>query len=273
MKNNKMILKELVTAQEAGETVVLATVTSAKGSVPRHAGSKMLIYEDGRLSGTIGGGEMESRVIKEAKTALQDGQARKLPYKLIDPKKGDPGVCGGEVEVYIEPYFPLKTAFIVGCGHVGKAVADLAHWLGYQVVVTDDRVELVSQEQIPHADVYLPGSIASALAEYKITNQTYIIVVTRNVEIDQKLIPHLVETVAPFIGVMGSKRRWKKTKELLKKDGLSEAQIDRCHSPIGLEIKAESPEEIAVSIMADIILKAQTSKPIEETFVFAPPLA
>lgn len=254
MDTNHAILKELLAAQEAGEAVVLATVVKARGSVPRHAGTKMLVYENGRLSGTIGGGEMESRVIEEAKAALADGQPRTLPYALVDPKKGDPGVCGGEVEVYMEPYLPPATVFVVGCGHVGRAIADLAHWLGYRVVVTDDREELASEAYISHADVYLPGSMKGALSNHKITSNTFITVVTRNVMVDRDVLPQLVATPAPFIGVMGSRRRWQTTSKLLLEDGLSEQDLVRFHSPLGLELEAESPEEIAVSIMAEIIM-------------------
>ncbi|MEM7111329.1 MAG: XdhC family protein [Chloroflexota bacterium] len=252
--SNHLILKELLAAQEAGEPVVLATVTKARGSVPRHAGTKMLVYENGRLSGTIGGGEMESRVIEKAKAVLAEGQPRTLPYALVDPKKGDPGVCGGEVEIYMEPYLPPATIFVIGCGHVGQAIADLAHWLGYRVAVTDDREALARPTHIPKADVYLPGSIDDALASFKVTSNTFITVVTRNVMVDRAILPQLVATPAPFIGVMGSKRRWQTTRRLLLEDGIAEADLTRFHSPLGLELEAESPEEIAVSIMAEIIM-------------------
>jgi xanthine dehydrogenase accessory factor len=254
MDTNHVVLQELLTAQEAGEAVVLATVVKARGSVPRHAGTKMLVWDDGRLSHTIGGGELEARVIEEAKAALADGQTRIIPYALIDPQKGDPGVCGGEMEIYLEPYMPPATVFVIGCGHVGRAVADLAHWLGYRVVVTDDREELVTADFIPNADVYLPGSIENVLEQHKITANTYITVVTRNVMVDRELLPHLIKTPAPFIGVMGSRRRWQTTRKMLLGDGVPEDELARFHSPLGLELNAESPEEIAVSIMAEIIM-------------------
>ena len=253
-RDSQQILSEVLAAQTAGTAVVLATVVKARGSVPRHAGAKLLVYEDGRTSGTVGGGEMESRVIEEAKVALRDGRARVLPYSLVEPERGDPGVCGGEVEIYLEPYLPPATLLIVGCGHVGRALADLGHWLGYRVVVTDDRVELATPEYIPHADVYLPGTIEEALAANPITRNTYVALVTRNVMIDRQVLPELIDSAAPYIGVMGSKRRWSETRRLLQNEGVSESDLQRFHSPLGLELNAETPEEIAVSIMAEIIM-------------------
>ena len=251
---NPQILSELIAAQEAGKTVVLATIVKAHGSTPRHAGAKMIIYENGRSSGTIGGGELEARVQEIAQEVLQDGQPRTIPYSLVDAERGDPGVCGGELEVYCERYQPPATLLVLGCGHVGQAVASLAKWMGYRVVVNDDRAELASPEIIPEADVYVPGSIEDLLNATAITGNTFVVVVTRNVMVDRQILPQLAQTAAPYIGVMGSRRRWLETIRLLREDGLTEADLSRFHSPIGLELNAEDPHEIAISIMAEIIM-------------------
>lgn len=248
------LLQELLAAREAGQPVALATIVKARGSVPRHAGSKMLVYADGRFSGTVGGGELEARIRDEALAALQDGEPRLVPFSLVDPERGDPGVCGGEVEVYVEPYRSPATVLVIGCGHVGQAVAGLASWLGYQVAVQDDRQEMVTPEAIPAADVYLPGTIDEALSAFSVTDNTYVVVVTRNVLVDRQILPRILETAAPYVGVIGSRRRWEETKRLLLEDGLSQAQLERCHSPIGLELHAETPREIALSIMGEITL-------------------
>jgi xanthine dehydrogenase accessory factor len=247
------ILTELLDMQTVGTPVVLATVVKARGSVPRHSGAKMLVYEDSRISGTIGGGEMESRVIEEAQAALNSGQPRLLTYALVAPERGDPGVCGGEVEIYLEPYLPPATIYVIGCGHVGQAVAHLAHWLGFRVIVNDDRAELVSPDVIPNADLYVSGPFTEVLARQPLTRSSYVVLVTRNVKVDLEILPHLVDTPAPYIGVMGSQRRWAHTRQLLQERGLTDAQLDAFHSPVGLELQAETPEEIAVSILAEII--------------------
>ncbi|HSG15118.1 MAG TPA: XdhC/CoxI family protein [Anaerolineae bacterium] len=248
------LLSELLAARQDGRPVALATVVKARGSVPRHAGSKMLVYADGELSGTIGGGEMESRVKSEALAALKDGNPRLVPYSLVDPQRGDPGVCGGEVEIYVEPYRSPASVLVIGCGHVGQAVAHLAGWLGFQVAVYDDRPELVAEALIPGADYYLSGTLEEALAVFNITDNTYVVAVTRNVLVDRQVLPKLLATPAPYIGVIGSRRRWAETKRLLLEDGLSDEAIVRFHSPIGLELNAETPKEIALSIMGEIML-------------------
>lgn len=233
--------------------MVLATVVKARGSVPRHTGAKMLVYGDGRASGTVGGGEMEARIIEEAKLALANGRPHTLNYALVDPKRGDPGLCGGEVEVYLEPYLPPATVYIFGCGHVGQALAAQAHLAGFRVIVSDDRPELVTPEHIPHADKYLPGSPAEVLAAEPIHNNTFVALVTRQVKLDRDILLHILPAPARYIGVMGSRRRWTHTSKLLLEAGVAEAELSRIRSPLGLDIHAETPAEIAVSIMAEII--------------------
>ncbi len=248
------VLQELMNAQKAGLPVVVATIVRATGSVPRHAGAKMLVYGDGRSHGTVGGGEMEARVLREAAEVLILQKPRTITYSLVDPQRGDPGVCGGEVDIYLEPYLPPATLFVVGCGHVGQAVADLAHWLGYRVVVTDDRTELATPEVVPHADVYLPGNFAQALEKNPLTPNTFVVLVTRNVAVDREILPLILQSPAAYIGVMGSRRRWVETQRLLLEDGMPPADLSRIHSPIGLELNAETPAEIAVSILGEIIM-------------------
>ncbi len=233
----------------------LVTVIRTAGSVPRHEGSKMLIGSDGAiLAGTIGGGEMESRAIKLAQQCIDDGQPRTASYQLANPKDGDPGVCGGTVEMFIEPLRSTPTLVIVGAGHVGRALAHAAKWCGFRVVVTDDRVELCTPEQTPEADEYLPGPLAEQLQKITITPQTYFALVTRGFPIDVKALPALLESPAAYIGVIGSKRRWLTAANALREGGISNAQLQRVHAPIGLELNAETPEEIAISIMAEIIM-------------------
>jgi xanthine dehydrogenase accessory factor len=252
------IWKALVELETKNLTGALCTIVGCQGSTPRHVGSKMIVYQDGRTSGSVGGGEMENRVIQAAAEAMRDGKARLLSYTLNAPARGDPGVCGGQVEVYVEPVMPKPSVIIVGAGHVGKAVAHLAKWLGYHVVVSDDRAELCTRESVPDADEYYPGPLAELPERLTINEQAHLVLTTRSVDIDVPGMPALLETPAAYIGVIGSRRRWETARTQLVEKGVPEDLLARVHSPMGLEISAETPEEIAVSIMAEIIRLGRT---------------
>ncbi len=248
------IYRRLAQAVEQDQPVALCTVVMTRGSVPRRPGSKMLVYADGTFEGTVGGGELEFRVRQAAKEALQDGRPRYLTYNMVDPQKGDPGVCGGEVHVYIEPVLPPPTLVVVGAGHVGKAVVHLGKWLGWKVVLCDPRAEWCNPERIPGADAYLVIHPAQIPEHLDITARTYFVLVTPGTQIDIETLPVLLRTPARYIGVIGSRRRWATTrKALLEEKGVPQEQVDRVVSPIGLEIGAETPEEIALSIMAQVV--------------------
>ncbi len=236
MRQGESIYQALVDVERSGEGGALCTIIRSKGSTPRHVGSKMLVYSDGNFTGTVGGGEVEARVIQEAVQALSDGHPRLLAYDMVDPKKGDPGICGGQLEVYVEPIVPLPTLLIIGGGHVGKAVAHLAHWLGFRVAVSDDRVEFCTLEENPDADVFYPGMMSEIPNMLKITPRTYIVLTTRGVTVDIEGLPALVNSSAGYIGVIGSRRRWSMTRKALIDAGIPEDKVNRVHSPIGLEL-------------------------------------
>ena len=234
---------------DAGRPVAMATVIATSRSVPRHVGAQMLVRADGSISGTIGGGEMEARVVSEAQTAMADGRPRTVSYSLVDPGQGDPGVCGGDVEVYVEPYLQPASMLIVGGGHVGRAVAELATWSGFNAIVWDDRAELL-------ADIdarCVTGDIAAALHGLSFDERSIIVVVTRNAALDIEIMPTLLATPCAYIGVMGSRRRWATTRDALAALGHDDDQLSRVHNPIGMEIGAETPTEIAISIIAEVI--------------------
>jgi xanthine dehydrogenase accessory factor len=237
-----------------GEALALCTIVRSQGSTPRREGSKMLVLADGRIIDTVGGGEMENRVIAAALQSLQDGQPCLLSYQFTDPERGDPGVCGGQVEVFVEPILPPATVVVAGAGHVGKAVAHLAGWLGFRVVINDDRPDFCTPENAPGADLYLPGPLSRLPEQLALTPWTYVVMTTRGVSVDVEGLPELLKTPAGYIGVIGSRRRWALARQQLQELGIPEAQIERVHSPIGLELNAETPEEIAVSILAEIIM-------------------
>ena len=248
------IYQALAELEKNNGSAALCTVTSSEGSTPRHVGSKMLVYPGGSFIGTVGGGEMEQRVIHEALAALDDGRPRHVHYNMIDPARGDPGTCGGQVEIFVEPILPAPLIVVIGAGHVGKAVVHLAKWLGFRVAVSDDRVEFCNAESTPDADAYYPVAMDELPKHITIDKRTVFILTTRGSAIDAAGLTPLLDSPAAYIGVIGSKRRWMTTVKALKDKGVSEEKIAKVHSPIGLELQAETPEEIAVSIMAEVMM-------------------
>jgi xanthine dehydrogenase accessory factor len=246
------LLSEYLAAIDAGVPVALATIVETDRSVPRHAGSKMLIRIDGSCSGSVGGGEMEARVVAEARAALADGRPRLLRYELLDPSRGDPGICGGEVTVYLEPHVPEPTVLVVGCGHIGREVTALAHWAGLRVVATDDRADMTSPDLLPDADVLVPGPVEHAIAAVQ-PGQTHAVVVTRNMRVDLDVLPPLLAAGMRSVGVIGSRRRWHAAREQLLERGVPAGDLDRVRTPIGLDLGAETPREVALSIVAEIV--------------------
>ena len=247
------VLERVNESVKNGEPVVLCTIVDTKGAVPRHTGTKMVVFGDGSFEGTVGGGEVENLVLIEALGSLKDAKTRLLSYDLINVERGDPGVCGGTVTVFVEPYLRKPTIVVVGAGHVGKSVVFLAKWLGFRVVLSDDRQDLCTEESVPGADQYLPVEISKIPAHMDIDHQTYFVLVTRSVDVDVAGLPFLLDTDAAYIGLIGSTRRWSHTQEKLTAAGISGEMLARIKSPIGLDIHAETPDEIAVSIMAEII--------------------
>jgi xanthine dehydrogenase accessory factor len=250
---SRSLFEELAEIERTGQAAALATVVRARGAVPRHAGSKMLVHADGRLLGTVGGGEMEERVRRAALQSLADGTPQLLHYAFQDPAQGDPGVCGGEVDVFVEPVGRRPTIIVVGGGHVGQAVLHLARWLGFRTVVCDDRPEFASAEAATEADQAVACPMGELADRLGITPDTYLVLTTRGVPLDVEALPALLASPAAYIGVIGSRKRWETTAQELRARGVSPEALARVTSPMGLELKAETPEEIAVSILAQII--------------------
>jgi xanthine dehydrogenase accessory factor len=250
---NRSLFEELAEIERTGKAAALATVVHARGAVPRHAASKMLVHADGRTLGSVGGGELEERVRQAALQSLADGLPQLLHYTFQDPAQGDPGVCGGDVDVFVEPVGRQPTIVVVGGGHVGQAVLHLAHWLGFRTVVCDDRPEFASAASAPEADQAIACPMGELASRLNITPDTYLVLTTRGVPLDVEALPGLLASPAAYIGVIGSRKRWETTAQELRARGITPEALERVTSPMGLELKAETPEEIAVSIVAQII--------------------
>lgn len=266
MDDQRAVYEAIIKATNDGIPSALVTITSTTGSMPRHTGSKMLVYDDSKIVGTIGGGAMESRVIETARQVIATEEATTETYTLNSTEDGDAGICGGTATLFIEPIALQPTLLIVGGGHVGKALAELAQWLNYRVLLSDDRVEFCNPDYLAGLDGYIVCKPHEIVQQVKITQHTYITAVTRGLPIDENLIPPLLETPAAYIGLIGSRRRWAITAKKLQDDfGLTKQQLKRIHAPIGLELEAETPKEIALSIMAEITMlrRGGTGQPMQ----------
>jgi len=249
----EQVYQAALEAIRQGESAAMATVVEASGSTPRGASAKMLIYADGRTVGTVGGGGVEARVIEEAQAALAEGQSRELGYNLVDDKRGDPGICGGSMRVFVEVLASRPTLLILGGGHVGQAVAELAAFLGYRIAVMDERPEMVTPERFPQAETRLTGDVVQHVADFSLTGQTYVVMVTPHYTLDEKVLAVLAGRSMAYVGMIGSRRRTALTFERAQESGVSKGFLESIYTPIGLDIGAETPHEIAFSILAEII--------------------
>ena len=238
-----------------GEPAAVATVIEARGSTPREVGAKMLVYADGRTVGTVGGGPLEAWVIEKAQMALAEGQSRELEYRPVDEERGAQDVCGGDMRFFVEVLLPRSTLLIIGGGHIGQAVAELGALLGYRVAVLDERAEMVTPERFPQANALLSGPLDKELRAFPLTSQTYVVLVTPHHAFtgDERALAVLAERPVAYVGLLGSHRRSQATFERARALGVPGESLARVHTPIGLNIGAETPREIAVSILAEII--------------------
>ncbi len=253
------VSQALIDVLQSNKLAALATVVKTRGASPRSPGAKMLVFPDGAIVGTIGGGEMEMQVVTATKEAIADGQPRYLDLMLAIHGHGDPTTCDDKMEIFVEPLLTAPTLVIIGAGHVGAAVAQLAKTLGFRIVIIDDRPEFVTPENFPPADERIAGDLVEKIREVAIMSQTYVVLVTRAHALDTQLLGAIVEKPAAYIGMLGSDRRANAAKDALRKQGVSEQALARLHMPIGIEIAAETPQEIAVSIMAEIIKIKRTA--------------
>ena len=245
---------------KTGDSVALATIVRSHGSTPRAIGAKMLVFPEGRIVGSIGGGAMENQVIEEAKSAIKTGIPKMVQYKLKEVELGHLGVCGGENDIFIDVIAGKKQLLIVGAGHLGQQLSKLGFFLGMDVVIFDDRSEYANKDRFPDARDIIVGAVDVELKKFPVTPWSHVVIVTRGHELDGVALATVIHSPARYIGMIGS--RTKKTRiyaELLEK-GIDQNLLDQVHAPIGLKIGAETPEEIAVAIMAEIISIGRDSK-------------
>jgi len=248
---NSRLLKLIDTEIEAGEYGVLCTVIEESGSTPRSRGASMWVRPDGSISGTIGGGLVEYEATMGALELLKTGESCRTWQKNLTEKDGM--ACGGALSVYMEVLGREDEIVIFGAGHVGKAVARIGAFAGFGVTVWDEREEFANQENIPWA-----RTIACPLENIyengiKLHDRSYVIIVTRGHSLDAEAVAVTDKKPGAYYGMIGSRSKIATVRKMLIERGVTEEHLNRLHQPIGLPIKAETPEEIAVSILAEII--------------------
>ncbi|MGD2148524.1 MAG: XdhC/CoxI family protein [Anaerolineae bacterium] len=251
-EETELVLQAALEAIRQGRAAALATVLEARGSTTQGAGAKMLVYADGRSVGTVGGGAVESYVVERAQEALPAGE----PFELVwRSSELEPGAveCGGEMRVFVEPLQSAPMILVIGAGHVGQAVAELAGFLGYGVAVLDERSELVTRERFPRASTLRVGDPAVEVKDLALNERTCVVLVTPHEARDWEVLAAFADRPTGYLGLIGSQRRTAHTFARAREAGVPDALLEQVHTPIGLDIGAQTPREIALSIMAEIV--------------------
>jgi len=247
------LFEEIVKMRRAGRRAALATIVHTNGSIPSYESSRMLVREDGSIAGTIGGGCVEAEVWAAAKEVMQKEAPRKMVFNLNNEAKYDNGlICGGTLEVFVEPILPQPMLYVFGGGHVSMAVARAATAAGFGIGVVDDRETFANQERFPMAqDIYT--SYEDAFEKIHPNAASYLVIVTRGHKEDMRVLAWAVRTEARYVGMIGSKRKVLSVYRALENEGYKPEEFERVYAPMGLEIGALSPEEIAISIAAELV--------------------
>jgi xanthine dehydrogenase accessory factor len=250
------LYEEIVRLRKDGRRGAVATIVNVRGSIPSFKTAKMLVRDDGSIVGTIGGGCVEADVWQAAREVMESEKPRTLTFDLNQDPKYDTGlVCGGTLEIFVEPILPPANLYIFGAGHVATSLYRVARIAGFDITIIDDRPTFANRERFPEAQNVISEDFDEAAAKLRPDESLYIVIVTRGHRDDMRMLRWAVQTPARYIGMIGSKRKTITIFKELQAEGLSAKLFDRVHAPIGLDIGAITPEEIAVSITAELIAK------------------
>jgi xanthine dehydrogenase accessory factor len=251
---NKEVFAAVADALARGEAAALVTIVSTTGSTPQRVGAKMLVFGDGRMIGTIGGGCYENDAFWKAREAITARKPQLVHYELSDDFAQETGlVCGGQMDVYIEPIEPSPELYVIGAGHVGTELATLAHTVGFEVHVVDDREKFASRDRFPDVAAVVAEDIPTWIARTELPPHSYVVIVTRGHTNDLEALRALAPRDLRYLGLIGSRAKVARIYEALQQDGVPGEFLKRVHAPIGLDIGAVTPQEIAVSILAELI--------------------
>lgn len=255
------LYEEIVRLRKSGRRGAVATIVNVRGSIPSFKTAKMLVRDDGSIVGTIGGGCVEAEVWQAAREVMETEKPRTMTFDLNQDPKYDTGlVCGGTLEIFVEPVLPPADLYIFGAGHVAASLYKVARIAGFDVTVIDDREAYANRERFPEAQQIIAEDFDKATAQLNPSESSYIVIMTRGHRDDMRMLRWAVQTPARYVGMIGSKRKTITIFKELQQEGLPVHLFDRVHAPVGLDIGAITPEEIAVSITAELIAKRRNAE-------------
>jgi xanthine dehydrogenase accessory factor len=248
------IYEQIVRLRSEGRRGAVATIVNVRGSIPSFKTAKMLVRDDGSIVGTIGGGCVEAEVWQAAREVMESEKPRTLTFNLNQDPKYDTGlVCGGTLDIFIEPVLPPASLYIFGAGHVSVNLYKVAKDAGFDVTVVDDREAYANRERFPEAKEVIAEDFEQAMGRLSPSEASYIVITTRGHRDDMRVLRWATQTQARYIGMIGSKRKTIAIFRELTKEGIPAHLFERVHAPVGLDIGAVTPEEIAVAITAELI--------------------
>jgi xanthine dehydrogenase accessory factor len=248
------LFEEVVRLRKLGQKCALATIVGVNGSIPSYESARILVREDGSMIGTIGGGCVEAEVWNAARDVIASERPKRLSFTLGQDAAYDNGlICGGQLEVFVEPVVPQPRAFIFGAGHISKSLSKIADIAGFEPVIIDDRESFASRERFPEASAIHAAEYEEVFPKLDVTTSSYLIIVTRGHRDDMRVLRWAVTTPARYIAMIGSKRKVIAVVKELEKEGIAREAFERVSAPMGLAIGAITPEEIAVSVVAEMI--------------------
>jgi xanthine dehydrogenase accessory factor len=248
------VFEEIVRLRALGQKCALATIVEVRGSIPSFETAKLLVREDGSMIGTIGGGCVEAEVWAAAREVIDTGKPRTMSFNLGQDAAYDNGlICGGQLEVFVECVSPQPAALIFGGGHISRSLAKVLDIAGFAVSVVDNREAFANRERFPEARQVFAEEYEEIFPRLNITSSTYIVIVTRGHRDDMRVLRWAIATAARYVSMIGSKRKTIAVIRELERDGVPAEAFERLHAPMGLEIGAVSPEEIAISVAAEMI--------------------
>ncbi len=248
------VFDELVRLRNAGRKCALATIVDEQGSIPGYRTARLLVRDDGSIAGTIGGGRVEADVQAAAREVIETEKPRRLSFNLGQDDVPDGGpICGGQLEVLVEPILPVPRVFIFGAGHISNSLSKIAAMAGFSPVIVDDREDFANAKRFPEAESVHAAEYEAVFPKLPIDASSFIVIVTRGHRDDARALRLAAVSPARYVAMVGSKRKVKTVVADLEKEGVPRAALERLYAPMGLDIGAISPEEIAVSVIAEMI--------------------